>query len=54
MSQDGRDCDLAVTYYEEATLYLRNHYIEAIRIDTDNMTIEDVASCVSKHIKDRG
>ncbi len=52
-NQEGRSEDIVITYFDEATSYLTENYLDAIRIDTDNMTIEDVASCIEKYIKDR-
>ncbi len=52
-NQEGRDVDLAITYYGEATKYLSENYLDAIKIDTDNMTIEDVVRCIEKRIANR-
>ena len=52
-NQSGRDVDHAITYYDEATLYLKENYSEAIRINTDDKSIEEVADCIEKHINNR-
>ncbi len=49
-NQAGRNADLVKTYYDEATLYLKKNYLDAIRINTDSMTIKEVASFVRKNI----
>ena len=51
--QDGRDVDLAITYYDEATSYLKVNYKDAIRIDTENMTIGEITDYIEKCIEDR-
>ena len=53
-NQVGRDDDLAITYYEEATKYLNNNYLDAIRIDTDYMEIKDIVCHLEKIITDWG
>ena len=42
-NQKNRDINLAMTYMDQAIKYLNNHYSQAIRIDTSNMSINDVA-----------
>lgn len=49
-SQKNRDIDLAVTYMSEATQYLSNHYYDACRIDTSNMSIDSVAKEIIESI----
>mgnify|MGYP002681255749 FL=1 len=49
-SQENRDIDLAVTYMPEATQYLSNHYYDASRIDTSNMSIDSVAKEIIESI----
>ncbi len=41
--QDNRDVDLAITYMPNAIMYLKNHYSDAIRIDTSNVNIDSIA-----------
>ena len=50
--QGGRDLDLAITYYDEATSYLQTNYKDAIRINTEKMTIKEVVSCLEEFIAD--
>lgn len=49
-NQENRDIDLAVTYMPEATQYLSNHYYDASRIDTSNMSIDSVAKEIIESI----
>ena len=49
-NQENRDIDLAVTYMSEATQYLSNHYYDASRIDTSNMSIDSVAKEIIESI----
>ena len=51
-NQEGRNEDLVITFFDEATSYLTSNYSNAIRIDTDYMNITEVANCVEKYIKD--
>ncbi len=51
--QVGRDKNLAKTYYAEATSYLNENYLDAIRIDTDNKTIDEICIYIEKCIADR-
>ncbi len=51
--QEGRNKDLAITYYDEATLYLKENYRNAIRINTDDLTISEVVCCIEESITNR-
>ena len=42
-NQANRDVDLALTYMQPAVFYLKNHYSDAVRIDTSDMSIVEVA-----------
>lgn len=42
-NQPNRDVDLALTYMQTAISYLKNHYSDAVRIDTSDMSIAGVA-----------
>lgn len=50
-NQENRDVDLAKTYFQTATIYLKNHYSDAFRIDTSDMNIDSVAEKIIKMIK---
>lgn len=50
-NQENRDVDLAKTYFQEATMYLKNNYPNAVRIDTSDMNIDSVAEKIIDIIK---
>lgn len=41
IEQKNRDIDLALTYMPNAMMYLKNHYPEAVRLDTSFMNIDE-------------
>lgn len=41
--QEGRDINLVKTFYQEAKAYLDKNYDSAVRVDTDNREIEEIA-----------
>lgn len=49
-TQENRDVDLAETYMSNAIMYLNNHYSDALRIDTSDMNIDNVAEEIVKVI----
>lgn len=49
-TQEKRDVDLAETYMSNAIMYLNNHYSDALRIDTSDMNIDNVAEEIVKVI----
>lgn len=48
--QDNRDEDMALTYMSCAIRYLDTHYQDAIRIDTSDMTVEEVVEKLVENI----
>ena len=49
-THDKRDVDIAETYMSNAIMYLNNHYSDALRIDTSDMNIDNVAEEIVKVI----
>lgn len=50
LAQENRDVDLALTYMTSAIAYLSKNYSGAIRLDTSDMSIEDVAEKIVETI----
>lgn len=50
MAQENRDVDLALTYMPNAIAYFSKNYSGAIRIDTSDMNIDDVAEKIVETI----
>lgn len=49
-NQENRDVDLALTYMPDAMAYFNKNYSEACRIETSNLSIDEIAEKITKII----